>query len=110
MPVQEKYTKGVPEVYEKCMAAGLREAAPERIGVAAGTSTHVVAEAGDARQEPLAFRDAQGLAACLPSVSMLLTEAGDGRCRPTRLQCPVADLLAGQRCQTPVHPRVCQIQ
>lgn len=60
-------------------------------------------------KSPFAFQDAQGLAACLPGVSVLLAEAGDRRCRPTRLQYPVADLLADQRCQTQVRPRVCQI-
>ena len=46
----------------------------------------------------------------MPSPSVLLAEAGDGRCRPARLQCPVADLLADQRYQTPVRPWVSQIR
>jgi len=86
------------------------EPAPERTGAVGGASLNVVAEAGYASQEPFAFQDAQSLAACLPRVSVLLAEAGDRWCRQARLQSSVADLLADQRCQTPVSPWVCVMQ
>jgi hypothetical protein len=108
MQVHQKYTKGVTEVHAKYMVADPR-GHPERTGrrLVGASSQRAIAEPGDTRQEPFAFQYPKRLAAGLPGVSVLLAEAGDGWCRPARLQCPVADLLADQRCQTSVRPGRC---
>ena len=102
---------GTSEVHERCTGGTceVHRCRPPR-GRPERTSAHVVAETGDTRQEAFAFQYPQRLAAGLPRMSMLPAEAGDGRRRLARLRCSVADLLADQRCQTSVHPRVCQIQ